>query len=214
MRNCISKRRWQQYNHCLSPLSPSTTKISVANGQEITPIGRWYGTIRIGQIGAPSSFEVFESNGAFDIILGKPWLKAVKAIHDYDTDEITISHNGQSEVITNSLATTKRPSEPIEAISEYQTSKTPTETSPADQFDKEWTRIHQIRASTFPWQETRWAQHLLVEPLDDDEDEDEVTADATKSNQTLSKKDRRLRRANTTRDQREVEGEILLANAI
>ena len=31
MRNCISKRRWDQYGHCLSTLQPSSTCISVAN---------------------------------------------------------------------------------------------------------------------------------------------------------------------------------------
>ena len=39
MRNCISKRRWDQYGHCLSALQPSTTHISVANNAEIKPIG-------------------------------------------------------------------------------------------------------------------------------------------------------------------------------
>jgi hypothetical protein len=39
MRNCISKRRRIQYGHCLSELQPSSTRISIANGVEISPIG-------------------------------------------------------------------------------------------------------------------------------------------------------------------------------
>ena len=39
MKNCISKHRWERYGHCLSPLLPSKTRISTANGVEITPLG-------------------------------------------------------------------------------------------------------------------------------------------------------------------------------
>ena len=47
------------------------------------------------------SCEVFESNSAFQVILGKPWLRSVQAIHKYDTDEITIQVQGQMTTITN-----------------------------------------------------------------------------------------------------------------
>ena len=72
MRNCISKRRWDQYGHCLTPLQPSTTRISVANGTEIKSLGRWYGMVQISGIRASCWFEVFDCQGAFDVILGKP----------------------------------------------------------------------------------------------------------------------------------------------
>lgn len=70
MRNCISRQRWEKYGHCLSPLEPSTTLISVANNQVIKPLGRWFGTVRVGTVSAQSWFEVFDCKGAFDIILG------------------------------------------------------------------------------------------------------------------------------------------------
>ncbi|KZP33358.1 hypothetical protein FIBSPDRAFT_680313, partial [Athelia psychrophila] len=101
MRNCISKQRWERYGHCLSPLEPSTTLISVANNQVITPLGRWFGTVRVGTVSAQSWFEVFDCKGAFDIILGKPWLQQVEAVHYYATDELVISHADTSETITN-----------------------------------------------------------------------------------------------------------------
>lgn len=47
------------------------------------------------------SFEVFDSKGAFDMILGKPWLRAVEAIHAYATNTITIKANGQQAKIGN-----------------------------------------------------------------------------------------------------------------
>jgi hypothetical protein len=85
-------------------------------------MGRWFGTVKVGGIGAPSWFEVFDSRGALDIILGKPWLCRVKAIHDYDKDQITITQNGNTEVISNLLTT--QPTTAIHSVQE------PAETSP------------------------------------------------------------------------------------
>lgn len=106
MRNCISKRRWEQYSHCLSPLSPSSIRISVANNQKIKPIGRWFGKVRVGNVSATSWFEVFESNGAFDVILGKPWLEQVDAVHRYRTDTLEITGaNGDTDKLSNQTIT-------------------------------------------------------------------------------------------------------------
>ena len=58
--------------------------------------------VRVRSIGAPSWFKVFECGNAFNIILGKPWPKAVKAMHNYSTDKITITHNGETKTIPNS----------------------------------------------------------------------------------------------------------------
>lgn len=102
MRNCISKKRWEQYGHCLSPLSPSTIRISVASGQILKPIGRWHGTVRVGHVSASSWFEVFDSGGAFDVILGKPWLEQVDAVHRYRTDTLEITGaNGDRDHLSN-----------------------------------------------------------------------------------------------------------------
>ena len=96
MRNCISQKRWELYGHCLSKLSPLNIRIKVANGTKLKPLGRWFRTVQVGNISAESWFEVFDSQGAFDVILGKPWLHQVKAIHNYDTDTLTISPQRQS----------------------------------------------------------------------------------------------------------------------
>ena|SRR5882762_2068878 len=165
MRNCISKKRWENYGHCLSPLEPTPTEIKVASGSRIKPLGRWTGTVKVGKIGAPSSFEVFDCGDAFNVILGKPWLKAVKAIHDYLTDEITISRNGESDTILNSAIhpTTDHAQISSERVDETPITTPPSdnidvETNPTEQLNKEWQQIHQLRASNFPWKETRWAQ--------------------------------------------------------
>ena len=42
------------------------------------------------------------------MILGKPWLCSVQAIHKYDTDKITIQVQGQTTTITNEEDTDPR----------------------------------------------------------------------------------------------------------
>lgn len=93
MRNCISKLRWDRYGHCLEPLQPLSTVIRVANDAIIKSMGIWEGTVTVGGVEACSKFEVFDCGKAFDVILGKPWLKTVHALHDYNTDTIIVSND-------------------------------------------------------------------------------------------------------------------------
>ena len=179
MQNCISKKRWDAYGHCLSTLSPSTTRISIANNAEIIPIGRWFGKITLCNIGAYSWFEVFKSHGAFDVILGKPWLHQLKTIHDYGNDQLRIPQGDSFAIIPNSLST-PTPNTPIQTLSDTAPKPTEplvtTETSARNQFDREWVHIHQLKASKSPWSEMRWAV-LDIEPMEDDEPEPRLIPD-------------------------------------
>jgi hypothetical protein len=200
-------------------------QVGVANGTEITPIGRWFGTVKVAGIGAPSWFEVFDSHGAFDIILGKPWLQRVKAIHDYETDQITITENGNTETISNTL---DKPTPTVHTIqtpdetpsTQLNHKQTPSETPPLEQLDREWARIHQVRASPSPWEETRWAQYLTIDPMEDDEEpdtspQDNPTPDEEEETPTpISEKERRRRHAEHIQNHRDMEGEALLAIAV
>src|SRR6266436_8323340 len=220
MRNCISKRRWDAYGHCLSALSPTTTRISIANNVVIIPIGRWFGRITICGIGAYSWFEVFESHRAFDVILGKPWLHQLKAIHDYGNDQIRIPQGDSFAIIPNSLLAPSSDS-PIQAVSDITLEPTtePTttlETPVQNQLDREWACIHQIRASKSPWNETRWAI-LDIEPMDEDDEPEPVTTEVLHQIETItmsiipdsvSERDLRLKRAGEAQSLREYEGEI------
>ena len=153
MRNCISLSRWEKYGHCLDNLSKSSTIISVANATEIRSIGTWTGMVQIGGTGALSCFKVFDCRGAFDVILGKPWLKAVRAQHDYVTDRITIGEVGRQEIISNILDTSE---DELQSPNTRTEEATPTEhtpqtkvsyeqeTLPEEQLAREWTRISQM----------------------------------------------------------------------
>ncbi|KAJ6545922.1 hypothetical protein B0H10DRAFT_2243885 [Mycena sp. CBHHK59/15] len=101
MCNCISLRQWKAYSHCLSPLVPSLRALGVANGGRVWPHSRWFGEVSVGGVQATVWFEVFPCDEAFDIILGKPWLHSVRAIHNYETNEIWIRTVGQETVLQN-----------------------------------------------------------------------------------------------------------------
>ncbi|KAJ7750673.1 hypothetical protein DFH07DRAFT_746042, partial [Mycena maculata] len=100
-RNCISLKRWKGYGHCLSALVPSKTRLGVASGGKIWPYGRRWGEVGVGGVRAAGWFEVFECGGAFDVLLGKPWLHSVRAVHDYETDEIRIRSGTETAVLQN-----------------------------------------------------------------------------------------------------------------
>jgi hypothetical protein len=57
--------------------------------------------VSVGGVSAFASFEIFECGDAFDILLGKPWLHSVRALHNYETDEIRIRSSGREVVLYN-----------------------------------------------------------------------------------------------------------------
>ncbi|KAF8144043.1 hypothetical protein K438DRAFT_1462986, partial [Mycena galopus ATCC 62051] len=63
--------------------------------------GRWWGEVSVGGVSATAWFEIFECGGAFDVLLGKPWLHSVRASHDYDMDRIRICSRGKETVLSN-----------------------------------------------------------------------------------------------------------------
>ena len=171
MRNCISLRRWERYRHCLDAITKSSTVISVANATEIESMGTWTGTVQVGGTGAWSSFEIFDCKNAFDVILGKPWLKAVRAQHDYVKDEIVIGVEGEQEVITNMLdgksmsetntSTPLNDETPTKATvtvtnASQQEENIQVETTADHQLTEEWARITQLGVSDTPQDEVRW----------------------------------------------------------
>jgi hypothetical protein len=60
--------------------------------------------VEINRVKAQCSFEVFDSAGSWGFLLGKPMLKAFKAIHNYTSDTVKISDNLCSATILNQIA--------------------------------------------------------------------------------------------------------------
>ena len=131
---------------------------------EIVSIGSWTGTVQVGGTGAPSCFEIFDRKNTFDVILGKPWLKAICAQHDYITDNITIGVDGKQEVITNMLddeamnktktlndetLTQPEPNVTVTNMSQQQIN-TQVKTTAKHQLTEEWAQIAQLGALDKP----------------------------------------------------------------
>ncbi|KIJ22820.1 hypothetical protein M422DRAFT_77481, partial [Sphaerobolus stellatus SS14] len=90
MRNMLCTRKWNEWGHRLGERETSAATMKVADNHHISSAGRWTGKTEVSGIEVEAAFEMFNSNGAFEVILGKPWLRAVKAIHHFEDDSIDI----------------------------------------------------------------------------------------------------------------------------
>ncbi|KAF8584368.1 hypothetical protein K439DRAFT_1346295, partial [Ramaria rubella] len=50
----------------------------------------WSGMVDIGSIKMLQTFEVFDANGVFYMLLGRPWLDATQAVQDFYDDTLTM----------------------------------------------------------------------------------------------------------------------------
>jgi hypothetical protein len=104
MRNYIGKHIWDSYGHCFGSLSPTDAYISVTNNEHIPCTGLWSGDISLAGMKFHTHFFVFDCRGAFDVILGKPWLHKARTIHYYANDILSISTDTNTTVIGNTQA--------------------------------------------------------------------------------------------------------------
>ena len=87
----------------------------MANGTITPSEAVWQGDIVIGGIRTHGEFEVFQSGGGWKFLFGKLLLRAFKAIHDYETDEVQVTgiggtatlHNLTPAMTTNTVETNK-----------------------------------------------------------------------------------------------------------
>ena len=61
---------WEKQRDRLTPLGPSDVILSVVDNHRIPSKGTWTGVMDVAGTKVAQSFEVFDSNGAFEIILG------------------------------------------------------------------------------------------------------------------------------------------------
>jgi transposase InsO family protein len=75
----------------------------MANGTIIPSHAVWAGTMEIAGISRQVELEIFNSQGGWDLLFGKPLLHTFNAIHDYRDDTVTISSetSGRSWTLHN-----------------------------------------------------------------------------------------------------------------
>jgi transposase InsO family protein len=90
MVNAIDLRWFERIKHRLKTLEKSNHLLRMADGRLVASEGIWNGKITINNISHEGTFQVFDSNGAWSALFGKPLLKKFKAVHEYDLDTIKI----------------------------------------------------------------------------------------------------------------------------
>jgi len=101
MINAMDTAAYMRITQRLSPLSPSSQKLQMANRLVILSTGVWVGNLKWGLLTIQTTFKVFPSGGSWRMLIGKPLLEQVKATHDYGTDSITIPTNTSHHCVHN-----------------------------------------------------------------------------------------------------------------
>lgn len=104
--NAMSVTKFNTIKHRLNH-KPSNRRLRMADGNIVKPVAMWEGDMEINGVRVHGSFEVFESGGNWDFLLGKPLLTALHAVHEYTFDTVTVESKGTSAVLRNQINITK-----------------------------------------------------------------------------------------------------------
>jgi hypothetical protein len=85
--------------HRLGKWNSSTKRLKMANGTVIPSEAVWHGVIELGGRRIHAEFEVFDSQGGWSFLFGKPLLRRFGALHDFETDTVSI-HTDNNTTIT------------------------------------------------------------------------------------------------------------------
>ena len=100
MREVMSSAMFRKVKHRMGTSSPSSQLLRVANGVVVQSEGKWEGRVEVN--GSTNiAFEIFDSGGKWDFLFGKTLLEAFKAIHNYESDEITVHGKGGKSTLRN-----------------------------------------------------------------------------------------------------------------
>ena len=81
---------------------PSERHLQMANGIIVPSQGVWKGRLELGGLQSEGEFEVFDSGGSWEFLFGKPLLCCFNAMHDFNTDTVTIQMAQGSVKLGNS----------------------------------------------------------------------------------------------------------------
>jgi hypothetical protein len=95
--NAIDEALYGTLKGRLSALTPSGKVLRMADGRLVPSVGVWKGRVTVKGISRESTFEIFNSNGAWAMLFGKPLLRTFNAIHDYTEDSIRIPHEKRAQ---------------------------------------------------------------------------------------------------------------------
>jgi hypothetical protein len=107
--NAIDETVYLTLKGRLTALTPSKKILRMADGRRVPSIGLWKGKVTVFGVHREGTFEVFNSNGVWAMLFGKPLLKAFNAVHDYTEDIIRIPQAKGTEwaVLMNQFTNTQ-----------------------------------------------------------------------------------------------------------
>ena len=121
MKEVMSSSMFRKVKHRLGTTRPSSQLLRVANGVIVGSEATWKGKVEVNGVSTDVIFEVFDSGGKWDFLFGKTLLETFKAVHNYESDEITLRGIEGTTVIRNQakIATQyQQPPVPICVITE------------------------------------------------------------------------------------------------
>ncbi|CAK5278501.1 unnamed protein product [Mycena citricolor] len=87
--------------HRLGNVSKPQKRLKMANGTLIPSSAHWEGTVDVGGVRVRAEFEVIDSGGAWTILLGKPILRALRAVQDFRDDTVMVSDGASRMLLYN-----------------------------------------------------------------------------------------------------------------
>ncbi|KAG8773643.1 hypothetical protein FRC12_002398 [Ceratobasidium sp. 428] len=100
---------WAQVEHRFGRLRESPVVCRMANGACVPSMGTGVGEVRYRQAQWPIRFEVIDSKGAFELLMGKDWLKLAGATQFYPSDTLSLRSQEETMYIDNENPKKKRP---------------------------------------------------------------------------------------------------------
>ncbi|KAJ7129935.1 hypothetical protein C8R46DRAFT_808628, partial [Mycena filopes] len=85
----------------LGKVAAPRKELRMANGYRVKSQAHWEGVMDVDGVKNGGAFEVFNSNGSWDFLLGKEMQAALGVVHDVKRDVITLNAGGRSATITN-----------------------------------------------------------------------------------------------------------------
>ena len=109
--NAMSTTKFNDIKHRLGRYKPSTRWLRMADGTLVKPVAALEGKMEIKGVEVSGSFEVFDSGGNWEFLLGKPLLKAFRAVHNYTDDTVTVASGKLSATLKNQFNLTAKTQE-------------------------------------------------------------------------------------------------------
>ncbi|QRW08794.1 Retrovirus-related Pol polyprotein from transposon opus [Ceratobasidium sp. AG-Ba] len=120
---------WAQVEHSLGDLRSSDVVCRMANGACVPSQGTGTATIRYEHAEWPIRFEVIDSKGAFDLLLGKDWLQTASAMQIFGSDSLSLRTSTGQIVVQNKNPKAPKLLEPPDRTATTQTDPKPVEES-------------------------------------------------------------------------------------